>query len=69
MTETEGRAMRNFLYPGVPSIIMHGISRRVDKQARAQGMGRHTSDETLSLGEGDLKAISNFLGECVRSFD
>ena len=44
------------------NLIVPFVSKGVYKQARAQGIGRHTKAEALSLAEDDLRAISKFLG-------
>jgi glutathione S-transferase len=46
---------------GPPFLFL--IRRQLIKQARAQGLGRHTQEEVYEIGRRDLKAISSFLGE------
>jgi len=46
---------------GPPFLLF--IRRQLIKQARAQGLGRHTQEEVYESGRRDLKAISSFLGE------
>lgn len=46
---------------GPPFLLF--IRRQLSKQARAQGLGRHTHDEVYEIGRRDLKAISSFLAE------
>ena len=51
------------------SHFLHLIGRRINDQAYAQGIGRHTKEENMMLAEGDIKAISNFLGNWVTDFE
>ena len=39
------------------------ISWTVRKRANAQGLGRHTEQQLVAIGQDDLKALSVFLGE------
>ena len=47
------------------NLIVPVMSKRIHKQAYAQGIGRHSKEETLALAEEDLRAISKFLGTVV----
>ena len=62
MDETEGQAFWKLIFPRMPFIAIRSIGKKVYSNAYAQGIGRHTEEEALSLGEGDIRAISNFLG-------
>ena len=46
-------------------IAMKGWIRLVQKYMWAQGMGRHSLQETINFGLGDLRALSAFLGESI----
>lgn len=46
---------------GPPFLLL--IRRQLIKQARAQGLGRHTQEQVYEMGRNDLQAISSFLGE------
>jgi glutathione S-transferase len=46
---------------GPPFLLL--IRRQLIKQARAQGLGRHSQAEVYEIGRRDLRAISSFLGE------
>ncbi|MNK90494.1 hypothetical protein D3C87_1105510 [compost metagenome] len=52
------------LFPAIigPPFLLF-IRRQLRKQAQAQGLGRHTSQEVYEIGLQDLNAISSFLGE------
>jgi glutathione S-transferase len=46
----------------VRPFLRHVIRRQVRKSLWAQGLGRHTETERLSLGIGDINAIAEFMG-------
>ena len=58
----EGRALIKAALPGVSMLVVPGMSKGLYKKAHAQGMGRHTREEVIKLGEEDVRAISHFLG-------
>ncbi|ESO95855.1 hypothetical protein LOTGIDRAFT_175070 [Lottia gigantea] len=47
---------------GFPKFFLWLIRRNVKSELYEQGMGRHSEAEVLQIMEGDLKAISDFLG-------
>ena len=40
-------------------------SRRIEKAAGYQGLGRHTKDQVIEMGFKDLRALSNYLGKTI----
>lgn len=52
-----------FLPPGVRMLVSELIRRRVGRDLRAQGLGRHSRDELYAMGRRDLEAIATFLEE------
>ena len=51
------------IMPHFPKIVFYTISKNVKKMAHGHGMGRHTRDEVTHILQGDLTALSDFLGE------
>ena len=49
--------------PTVPYLAMFLVGRRLKQQAIGHGIGRHSREEVMSIGEEDLRALSAFLGE------
>ena len=47
----------------VPFPVLMVIIRKIRKQADGQGLGRHSEQEVMAIGQADLKALSVFLGE------
>ena len=43
--------------------IIMMISWDYRKRAHGQGIGRHSQEDVMAIGQADLKAISDFLGE------
>jgi len=43
--------------------IIMMISWDVRKKADGQGIGRHSQEDVMAIGQADLKALSDFLGE------
>ena len=39
------------------------ISRKYRQKADGQGIGRHSQKDVMAIGQADLKALSDFLGE------
>ena len=55
-----------FLKEAVPAAsiyILIMISWSVRKATHGQGLGRHSQEEVMTIGQADLKALSDFLGE------
>ena len=46
----------------IPSFISWVVKRFVKKQAYAQGVGRHSEEETIHIARLDIEAVSNYLG-------
>lgn len=59
--------MMNLLAPNQPPEIqqhvIEGLRATVLGQLKAQGMGRHTSEEAAQIGIEDVKAIADYLGD------
>ena len=67
MYDTDWSLLRETIPLPLPVLMM--ISRAVRKQAHGQGMGRHSQQEVMAIGQADLKALSVFLGEkCCSSY-
>ena len=49
--------------PLLPTLLINYVGRLIKKAAYGQGMGRHSEEEIREIGYGDLKALSDFLGE------
>ncbi len=72
----ENEATTKFVKSIVPTIVpLKGLSRHLlfikntmEKQASAQGMGRHTPREINDIGHGDLHAIETFIGNGLIGF-
>eukprot|EP00095_Tigriopus_kingsejongensis_P003458 snap_masked-scaffold13_size735724-processed-gene-2.14 protein:Tk03458 transcript:snap_masked-scaffold13_size735724-processed-gene-2.14-mRNA-1 annotation:"gst-n-metaxin-like protein" len=47
----------------ITRLLFQFAGRKLSTQAKAQGMGRHAKEDVENLCLGDLKAISDFLGE------
>ncbi len=47
----------------VPLPVLMVIIRKIRKQADGQGLGRHSEQEVMAIGQADLEALSVFLGE------
>ena len=47
----------------IPGLLLWIISRRVKKMAWGHGMGRHSVEEVIKIGENDCKALSVYLGK------
>ena len=47
----------------MPLLVSMIVSRTIRKYTHAQGIGRHTEQELVTIGQDDLKALSVFLGE------
>ena len=55
-----------FLKEAIPAAsiyILMMISWSVLKATHGQGLGRHSQEEVMTIGQADLKALSDFLGE------
>ena len=51
-------------YSGIKWLLFHRwLTNLMRKQAWAQGLARHTLEETINFGLGDLRALSTFLGK------
>ena len=46
-------------------VILKKVSWTIKKQAHGQGLGRHTQEEVMAIGQADMKALSEFLGEML----
>ena len=46
----------------VPRFLRYMVTRKCQKMAHAQGMGRHSPEEVYHILDLDLKALSDFLG-------
>ena len=56
-------------YIGLNSVIQWLIKKNISKAVHAQGMGHQTPDQINLIAEGNLTAISDFLGETsVKTF-
>ena len=66
VSEADGRAFWELAFEGMPFNAIRAISQKILANAYAQGMGRHTEEEVFNLGGGDIRAISNFLGEWLK---
>ena len=51
--------------PGCPKFFFNSISKKVKMMADGHGMGRHTWEEVTAILQGDLTALSEFLGEYI----
>jgi len=68
---TKGKHVTHFFAPMFPKLpksleawlISKLVPRNVEKQAYAQGMGRHSVEEIESMGMKDLENLSDFLGD------
>lgn len=56
-------AMREELKKFVPGIIVPFVRRDTRKKLHSQGTGRHTLEEAMALGGGDLDACAELLGD------
>ena len=54
-----------FLKEAIPvsSFILMKVSWAIRKATHGQGLGRHSQEEVMTIGQADLKALSDFLGE------
>ena len=54
-----------FLKEAIPvsAFMLMMISWSVRKATHCQGLGRHSQEEVMTIGQADLKALSDFLGE------
>ena len=54
-----------FLKEAIPvsGFMLMLISWSVRKATHGQGLGRHSQEEVMTIGQADLKALSDFLGE------
>lgn len=64
----QGKYLRPIMSPlPVPgflqNIVFRQITKRVDAQAKAQGIGRHCKEEIEKIGLDDLRAASKILGD------
>lgn len=57
------RAFTGFFPPYVGGLFLRLIRRNLNKQAHAQGMGRHTPGEVYARAEKDLRSLSDYLAE------
>jgi len=47
----------------VPALAIPIVRRMTNKRLHAQGTGRHTYDEVMAIGSGDIDALAELLGE------
>ena len=45
------------------------VSNKIKNQTQGQGIGRHTQAEVMKMGEDDIRAVGEFLGEFVVCLD
>ena len=55
-------AFKKFFPKPVGPLALAWIRRSLEKQAKAQGIGRHTREEIYQIGKQDLQAIAELLG-------
>ena len=58
---------REFICSQLPSRLLYWyVSRKVKQSTHGHGMGRHTRVEVFNILQGDIRALSDYLGERER---
>ena len=59
----EGRDVVENIVKGAPSFLVSHTRSRLRAQTEAQGLGRHSKEDVMMLGERDVRSLSTFLGK------
>ena len=59
----EGRDVVENIVKGAPSFLVSHTRSRLRAQTEAQGLGRHSKEDVMKLGERDVRSLSTFLGK------